>query len=45
MKPRYRASSINGLPSIDFDGTNDYYDIANQTLINTATTYTEKSFA
>ena len=43
--PRYRTTSINGLPAIDFDGTNDYYDIANQTPINTNSSYTEKSFA
>lgn len=43
--PRYRTTSINGLPAIDFDWTNDYYDITNQTLINTSSSYTEKSFA
>jgi hypothetical protein len=45
MKPRYRASSINGMPSVDFDGNNDFYDIANQGPINTNSIFTEKSLA
>ena len=44
-RPRYRASQINGLPAIDFDWNNDIFNIANQNDINTASNYTEKSFA
>ena len=41
----YQTNTINSHPSIYFDWTNDWYDIANQTDINTADTYSEKSFS
>lgn len=44
-RPTLQNNSINSYPSILFDGTNDYYDVANQSAINTAGTYTQKTFA
>lgn len=46
-KPILENNSINNYPSINFDWTNDYLDIANQQDINSrnAPKYTEKSFA
>lgn len=29
MRPLYKTNSLNGLPAIQFDGTNDYYAISN----------------
>ncbi len=41
----YLTNSINNHPSITFDWTDDYYEISNQTDINTADNYSEKSFS
>ena len=41
----YLTNTINSHPSIKFDWADDFYDIANQTDINTAASYSEKSFS
>jgi hypothetical protein len=43
-RPILTNNSINTYPAISFNGTNQYFDISNQWLINTSS-YTEKSFA
>ena len=43
--PIYEVSSINWYPSILFDGVDDVYNISNQWVINTNSTFSEKSFA
>ena len=44
-KPRYKTNTINGKGSIEFDGSNDVFLIDNKSVLNTASSYTEKSFA
>ncbi len=41
----YNTNSINIYPSLTFDWTDDFYDIANQADINTATNYDVKAFS
>ncbi|MDQ7022417.1 MAG: LamG-like jellyroll fold domain-containing protein [Candidatus Gracilibacteria bacterium] len=43
--PIYSTGIINGLSAIKFDGVDDWYDIANQTDINSGNTYDQKSFS
>ncbi len=43
--PTYNTWAINNHPNLNFDWSNDYYNIDNQTEINTASSYYEKSFA
>lgn len=43
--PDYITSGINGLPSLEFNGTSDFYDVANAGLINTNALFDQKSFA
>lgn len=47
LKPRVSLNTINGFQAIWFDGSTQYFDIANQTEINTRRDplYDEKSFA
>lgn len=46
-RPVLINNSINSYPAISFNGTSQYFDITNQTIINTRTNplFTEKSFA
>ena len=44
-KPRYKTNTINWKWSVEFDGNNDVFIIDNKSVINTAASYTEKSFA
>lgn len=41
----YKTNSINSFPSLQFDGSDDYYNITDNQTINTATGYTQKSYA
>ncbi|MDA7494798.1 LamG domain-containing protein [Candidatus Gracilibacteria bacterium] len=43
--PIIETNSINSYPSLLFDGVSDYYDVANDGLINTNSPYDQKSFA
>jgi len=43
--PTYNLDTINTFPSIKFNWSTDYYSITDNTNINTASSYPEKSFA
>ena len=44
-KPTYKTNSINIYPSLKFDWSADYLNITDNQTINTATGYTQKSYA